>query len=233
MLGKIICGCLVSCGAAILATSIAGCSKSSKATDGDKKSVAEQMVEKSRPPIEERERIDELKIELDADVRTNTQGWPTDINLSAKEQGRDRRKDFGDDRAYLLSGWKQLQILNLADTQITDKSLEELNDNTKLRQVILARTKITNAGLTHLKKNRGIYWLDVSGTGITNEGLIHIGKFENLTRLDLTDTKVTANGIVTHLRSMPKLQKVLLSRGQISDAEFRELRKVMKDTTFF
>ncbi|MCA9246133.1 MAG: hypothetical protein KDA42_03430 [Planctomycetales bacterium] len=209
----------------LLGVSLPGCNSSSEANGPPKKSRAEEMAENARPPLDERNRIDELEIELEADVRTNTQGWPTDINLSGTE--------FGDDRSYLLSGWKDLEVLNLADAHITDKSLEALADNTKLKQVILARTQIGNDGLAYLTKNSGIYWLDLSRTNVTDAGLEHVSKLNNLIRLDLTGTKVTARGILAHLRSMGKLQKILLAPGQFSDAQMHELNQYMGDTNLF
>jgi len=69
-----------------------------------------------------------------------------------------------------IAGFRELEILDLTGTQITDDGLRDLASLSKLRQLWLGQTAVTDAGLEHLKGLTNLEMLDVSGTQVTVEG---------------------------------------------------------------
>lgn len=59
---------------------------------------------------------------------------------------------FGDADLDDLTGLKNLQVLALHGTSITDQGLEKLKTLPNLKRVSLGQTKVTAAGIENLKK---------------------------------------------------------------------------------
>ena len=73
-----------------------------------------------------------------------------------------------------LSGWVELQTLDLSLSNITDGGLVHLKGLKGLRTLILSNTKITDAGLAHLRELKGLRTLDLKLTDITSGGLAEL-----------------------------------------------------------
>ena len=119
-------------------------------------------------------------------------------------------------------GLTHLQLLNLANTNVTDKGLEALVGMTELQRLSLSGTKVTGAGARHLKGLTRLEQLNLSNTNVTDLGLEHLKGMTNLERLNLSRTKVTDAGI-GHLKGMAKLQVLRLRGTRVTDAGLKQL----------
>jgi hypothetical protein len=87
-------------------------------------------------------------------------------------------------------------VLQMANADVTDETLDCLNGLTKLRELDLNDTKITDAGLPKLAKLGTLETLRLKDTAITDDGFReHLLPLESLKEIDLRGTGV-ANATV-------------------------------------
>jgi hypothetical protein len=85
-----------------------------------------------------------------------------------------------------------LEVLQMANEDVTDQTLGNLKGMTKLRQLDLSNTQITDDGLKALKELPKLEVLQLNGTKVTDEGIRqYIFPLESLMELSLQRTKVT------------------------------------------
>ena len=85
-----------------------------------------------------------------------------------------------------------LEVLQMANGDVTDQTLEYLKGMTKLRQLDLSNTQITDDGLKVLKELPKLEVLQLNGTKVTDDGVRqYIFPLESLMELSLQRTKVT------------------------------------------
>jgi hypothetical protein len=97
-----------------------------------------------------------------------------------------------------MPAFKHVRRLVLADTQITDRSLELVAKHRRLGLLDLSRTKVTDRGMDAIAKLPFLSTLRLSGTAVTDRGLEALAKRSgsiDLRGIDLTDTRVTAGGV--------------------------------------
>jgi hypothetical protein len=98
-----------------------------------------------------------------------------------------------------------LESLDLANTQITDESLEVIGRLTKLTSLTIRGDKISNRGLIKLKRLKNLTALDVSQTEIDDDGLTVIQSMWRLERLYCFDTRITRKSFAL-LKRLPNLR---------------------------
>ncbi|MCC6124962.1 MAG: hypothetical protein IT426_08370 [Pirellulales bacterium] len=123
----------------------------------------------------------------------------------------------------LLNGLTQLHDLDLSQTKITDAGLKHLKGMKQLRLLGLAKTQITDAGLEYLKGLKQLEFLDVQFTKITDVGLEHLKRLDQLQLLDLKQTQITDTGL-EHLRGLKKLEYFDLSDTKLTDVGLEHLK---------
>lgn len=101
-----------------------------------------------------------------------------------------------------LVGWDRLDysmlrskpdvaVLQIANPDVTDVTLEYLQGMDRLKELDLNDTKITDAGLAELAKLPKLTTLRLRGTPITDDGFrTHLLPLDRLNELDLIDTAV-------------------------------------------
>jgi hypothetical protein len=114
-----------------------------------------------------------------------------------------REKVVDGDLHITLTGWDRTDysvlrarpgtvVLQMANPDVTDQTLDYLNGMTKLRELDLNDTKITDEGLAKLAKIGTLETLRLKDTAITDEGFReHLMPLAALRELDLRGTKVT------------------------------------------
>jgi hypothetical protein len=91
-----------------------------------------------------------------------------------------------------LKGKTYLEVLQMANEDVTDQTLEHLKGMTKLRELDLSNTAITDEGLKILKQLPKLEILHLNRTKVTEEGIREsIFPIETLKELNLRNTKVT------------------------------------------
>jgi hypothetical protein len=96
----------------------------------------------------------------------------------------------GDDYSILRSRPKTV-VLQMANADVTDQTLENLRGMKLLRELDLNNTRVTDQGLLVLKELHALESLRLSKTKITDEGFqTHLAPLAGLRELDLRETAV-------------------------------------------
>jgi len=99
---------------------------------------------------------------------------------------------------------KEINILILPGTPVTDKGLEHIAKLGGLTGLHLNATAVTDKGMEHVGKIPTLITLELAQTGITDAGLEHLAKLSKLYTLDLTKTKVTNPAVLKFRKAVPK-----------------------------
>lgn len=111
-----------------------------------------------------------------------------------------------DDRELLLGLGANIAELKLGGTQITDATLEHLEQFAELRQLNLENTTITDEGIAHLKGCDKLWYLNLVNTQVTDQGLKTLSDLPELRRVYLYQTKVTTEGIASLVQTAQELE---------------------------
>ena len=127
--------------------------------------------------------------------------------------------DFNDKNSNLLSkAPKQILWLKLNNTQITEKTLEEVAKLSNLTRLHIENTKISDNGLLQLKNLQNLEYLNLIGTAVTDAGLPNLYILKNLKKLYLWKSKVTQSGVDKLKKALPNLTVDLgLTEQQIAN----------------
>ena len=147
-----------------------------------------------------------------------------------------------------IRGCKNLAMLDLYLTSITDKSMEhivdlplevlvvsqtELGDDAlasvgkikTLRRLELFDTNVTDAGLRYII-DLPLFRIDLSKTSVTNAGMEDIAKIAGLERLIVSNTSVSDAGLA-HIGTIGTLQELNLYQvGEITDVGLTHLHNL-------
>ncbi|MBN71761.1 MAG: hypothetical protein CME32_21070 [Gimesia sp.] len=148
---------------------------------------------------------------------------------------------------------RQLNFLNLSNSQIDDAGLAHLSGLTKLKKfyahlnpkitdkgvkslsgmqqlevLTVGATGITDAGLKQLSRLEQLTLLAVYNTRISDAGLEHLAKLKHLNSLDLQVTSITDAGL-KHLSSIKQLQKLNLKETRVTQEGIAALQKALPD----
>lgn len=93
---------------------------------------------------------------------------------------------------YAAYRWSpELGVVQMANKDVTDATLEHLRELTKLRYLDASDTMITDAGLKTIAALPGLVELRLARTAITDAGFQeHLAKKDSLLKLDLTGAEV-------------------------------------------
>ncbi len=126
-----------------------------------------------------------------------------------------RAKLVDGERHLTLTGWEQgdypsalrthadATVVQMANPDVTDKTLTGLADMTNLRELDLSHTAVTDAGLEHLAGLKTLEILRLASTAVTDAGLEHLAPLESLKQLDVRGTAVTAEGLAAWRQAKP------------------------------
>lgn len=127
----------------------------------------------------------------------------TQITRIDLEQRDTTDEDFTEIFAKANGGLRELEVLVLGKTQITDASLVHLQGLTSLRQLSLDGTAISDAGLVYLQGLTSLTDLDLRETQITDAGLVHLYRLTSLKKLNCSKTEVTMRGVEQFKQKLP------------------------------
>jgi beta-lactamase regulating signal transducer with metallopeptidase domain len=153
----------------------------------------------------------------------------TDAGISHLKDCRDLEvlqvlnSQIGDESLRMLRKMPNLISLNLAGTQITDKGLRYLSKLSRLEILRLSHTRVTDEGLSYLI-DLPLKTLGLIRCAITDAGAAHIAKLSNLEVLLLGWTRVTDLGLLNFV-DLP-LKEIGLSRTRITDAGAVDLSEI-------
>lgn len=120
---------------------------------------------------------------------------------------------------------KDLRVLSLENTNLTDKGLQMVCLNhPELERLILNNTPITSEGLKYICKLKKLNFLELRGTQIDDEAPVYLSELENMVNLTIANTKITDKSI-PYLMKFPKIGTLIIVRTQIT----KEGAQVLKD----
>lgn len=115
-----------------------------------------------------------------------------------------------DDAAFkkLESVTPQFVTVDLSATKITDQAVAQLGSSKNLRLIRLAETGVTDASIDTLLKIPTLESINLYGTKVTDAGVSKLAAMSNLKRLYLWKTAVTPETIKTLQEKLPKCEIV-------------------------
>ncbi len=117
----------------------------------------------------------------------------------------------------------KLRWLNAADSEISDRGLEQLTALDNLKVVDLNNTRVTDVGLGRLLNSRYLRRLSVANTRLTDESLGTIANWRYLDQLDLRGTHITDAGLAS-LATLPYLRQLDICDTAITHGAVTELK---------
>jgi Leucine-rich repeat (LRR) protein len=132
-----------------------------------------------------------------------------------------RTLDAGD--LARLAEMARLKILNLAGTDISDETLENVRGLTSLERLDLSDTRISDKGIARLKGLARLQTLQLARTRITGAALESLTADHNLTELSLAETQISDPDL-RHLSALSQLQTLNLDRTRVRGGGLRFLR---------
>lgn len=90
---------------------------------------------------------------------------------------------------------QQLVWLNLGHTGVTDKQMELISQLRNLRVLYLNKTQITDAGLSKLSTLSELRWLSLVGTRATDRSVETFAQLKNLSTIFLFESDVSSEGV--------------------------------------
>lgn len=100
-----------------------------------------------------------------------------------------------DDYSFLV-GHPETIVLQMANADVTDQTLQHLRGMANLRELDLNGTQVTDAGLLQLQALTALEVLRLRGTAVTDQGMSeHLSRLPKLQRLDLRQTSVSKEAI--------------------------------------
>jgi len=152
---------------------------------------------------------------------------------------------ISDGDALHVNSLRQLRVLSLFDTQVTDCGIANLRRNSQLivldlnksrvtdagmevvgalphlRQLFIDDTVITNVGIGHLRRLM-LTELSIKNTRVSDEGIAKLAQMRTLTTLSLSGTDISDDGLC-YIQNLDRLTRLGLRRTRISDAGLRHL----------
>jgi hypothetical protein len=136
--------------------------------------------------------------------------FPEKIDLGERE------KNVNGEIHLTLTGWDRknynllkqkthIAVLQMANADVTDATLENLRGMDKLYKLDLGNSQVTDAGLKVLQDLPKLRELYLNGTKVTDAGLKeHLAAIATLERLDLRNTAVTEEAAKEWRKGNPK-----------------------------
>jgi cellulose synthase/poly-beta-1,6-N-acetylglucosamine synthase-like glycosyltransferase/Leucine-rich repeat (LRR) protein len=124
-----------------------------------------------------------------------------------------------------LEGLDQLQGLALGGTGVADAGFSGISKLLNLESLELDRTRISGESLQHLAGLTRLHSLDLRHTRVDDAGLSHLGNLVHLEELLLEDTPITGAGF-DQLKGLDKLVTLNLNGTRVGDSALRRLGKL-------
>jgi hypothetical protein len=124
-----------------------------------------------------------------------------------------------------LKHLKNLEILNVCLTAVSDDGFEHLAGMTKMRRTVVCSSKITGNGFKHLGEMKQIESINLHSSPASDAGLEAIGKLTNLRRLEIVHTSVTDAGL-KHLVGLTNLRQLHVASHDATEGALPFLSKL-------
>jgi Leucine-rich repeat (LRR) protein len=127
-----------------------------------------------------------------------------------------------------LQNCVELKVLELPSTTINGEGLVYLEQLPKLSELELSYTNITDAPWFRVRGFQSLRFLNLSGTKVTDDCLEPISAFKNLEVLNLKYVQDIQGSGLHHLKQLPKLWSLCLTRTSVGHNALLELQNFRK-----
>ena len=131
---------------------------------------------------------------------TSDGGWRIEFQLSGR--------DLNDDGLKPIQSLKNVRILNLRDTKITNAGIKYIEGIKNLKRLHLERTQIDDGCMDYLIGLQELEYLNLYSTKITDSGLTKLKELKKLKQLYIWQTDVTGEGVKQLEAQLPDLKIV-------------------------
>ncbi len=129
-----------------------------------------------------------------------------------------------DEGVAKLAGLKELRVVNLIQTAVTDDGAKFLNSVPNLKEFGCFGTSLTQVALMHIVNPKGVTKLNLRASAITDEGLVAaLPSFPNLESLELSENDAITDKCVAAIVALPKIVDVNFWLTKVSDAGVAQL----------
>lgn len=132
--------------------------------------------------------------------------------------------NFGDVGMRIIEGFRNIAMLDLSDTKITDKGMTIFKENKKLTSLDISSTEISDEGVKYLEGLENLKSLVMYDTKITDKGMRCLENLMNLEILDVSDNNITDMGM-QYLRTLKNIKEIDLSDTKITGGGLKHLRE--------
>src|SRR5262245_24633536 len=105
-----------------------------------------------------------------------------------------------------LAALKNVKVLWLGNSQISDEGLVNVRELYRLEQLWLGNTRVTDAGLVNLQRLSKLREVSLANTRVSDAGLVHLHGLTGLRQLSVRNTQVTPTGTAELRRLLPDLR---------------------------
>ncbi len=111
---------------------------------------------------------------------------------------------------------KKLRVLDLENTNLTDKGLQQICLNhPNLERLLLNNTPVTSEGLKYIGKLKKLQILELRATKIHDEAVVYLSEIKNISTLELSNTDITDKSI-SYLMNFKKLGLMYIVHTKIT-----------------
>ncbi len=126
---------------------------------------------------------------------------------------------FDDRDLALLRGLKNLEVLNMRYTNITDDGLSNLSGLNNLKELRVSGTQVHGPGLIHLKSLPKLTALSLSELSISPNGLTALPELKHLKELHISQHPLS-NETLEAVSQMQGVQNLEIKSAEITDEKF-------------
>ena len=135
-----------------------------------------------------------------------------------------------DDGLKALVPLKNLAVLDLSTSKVTDAGMKDVASHKNLISLKLGRTEVSDAGLKELAPLSKLYLLDLTSTQVSDAGMKDLARLKSLSSLTLGRTNLTAAGL-KGLSGLKNLTMLNLHNTKITDDGLKDLAQLKKLTS--
>jgi hypothetical protein len=163
----------------------------------------------------------ELVAAYGGEVRTNTAGQITAVDLSDSSAG--------DDVIAAIAVFPTINTLNCSNaSRVTGQGFATWSPEARIESLYLVGTALDDAGLQQVGHLGSLKTLQLGQTKITDAGLPALDRLINLETLSLSNTAVTDIGLIS-LRDLRKLSTLMIREANTTPRGVLELRRMLPD----
>jgi hypothetical protein len=120
----------------------------------------------------------------------------------------------------IIASLRELEVLNLSETDLSDQDVRELSELKKLKWIDLRGNRLTDASCEWLANHKELRQLNLEKNNLQGRGLSLLLSAPELEELDLSENQIGGlSGVPVHRQ----LKSLILNGNRITDEDLKEL----------